>query len=161
MDRIRFKKNSKGVSLIEVMIALTILSTLILPGLMFILYYSKGGSTIGDKFEILNSLEEKIETVLAMPFDDIPIGLSTDVIIESGNGKKLDLKTTKIFKNNVRFECFAEILPVNFSAIEDYSTRQIQKATVEKGLKKITITAKWGKDKRDQIIQLIVYKANI
>lgn len=151
----------KGVSVIEVMIALTILSTLVLPGFMFIVEYTRGGSDMGDRFEVLNRIEEKLETVLAMPFNDIPEGKTTDVVITSANGRKLDLKPVTIANKNVTFECEAETLSVDFAAMKDYSTRQLQRATVENGMKRVTITARWGKGKREQNMFLMVYKANL
>ena len=161
MGRLGRKKNNQGISLIEVMTALTILSTLILPVFMFLIEYVKGGSDIGDRFEILNRIEERLDTALAIPFKDIPDGLSKDITIESENGRKLDLKPIKISNKLVYFECMAETIPMNFEAIKNYSTHQIQRAKIENGLKKITITAKWGKDNSSQKIQLMVYKANL
>jgi len=161
MVRIGRKKNNQGISLIEVMTALTILSTLILPSFMFLIEYVKGGSDIGDRFEILNRIEEKLETVLAIPFKDIPEGLSKDIVIESENGRKLDLKPIRISNKQVSFECMVEVIPMSFEAIKDYSTHQIQRAKIDNGLKKITITAKWGKDNNVKDIQLMVYKANL
>ena len=128
---------------------------------MFLIEYAKGGSDIGDRFEILNRIEERLDMALAMPFKDIPDGLSKDIVIESDNGRKLDLKPINISNKQVFFECMAETIPMSFEAIKDYSTHQIQRAKVENGLKKITITAKWGKDNNSQKIQLMVYKANL
>ncbi|MBR4569388.1 MAG: prepilin-type N-terminal cleavage/methylation domain-containing protein [Candidatus Riflebacteria bacterium] len=161
MARIGRKKNNQGISLIEVMTALTILSTLILPLFMFLIEYAKGGSDIGDRFEILNRIEERLETALSMPFDAIPEGLSKDITIESEKGKTLDLKPIKISNKQVSFECMVETIPTNFEAIKNYNTHQIQRAKIENGLKKITITAKWGKDNNSREIQLMVYKANL
>ena len=96
-----------------------------------------------------------------MNFYDIPDGKSTDVVIESENGRKLDLKPIKIGANEVSFDFEAETLPVSFAAMKDAETRQLQKATLDEGMKKITITANWGKGKRKQNIQMIVYKANL
>ena len=161
MGRLVRKRNNQGISLIEVMTALTILSTLILPAFMFIFEYTKGGSEIGDRFEALNRVEEKLESALSMPFNDIPNGLSKDITIESANGKKLDLKPVVIGNKQVSFECLVETIPTSFEAIKDYSTHQLQKANIENGLKKITITAKWGKEKYNQKVILTVYKANL
>jgi hypothetical protein len=161
MARIGRKKNNQGISLIEVMTALTILSTLILPSFMFLIEYAKGGSDIGDRFEILNRIEEKLETALAIPFKDIPDGLSKDIVIESENGRKLDLKPIKISNKQVSFECMVETIPMSFEAVKNYSTHQTQRAKIDNGLKKITITAKWGKDNNVKDIQLMVYKANL
>ena len=161
MGRLGRKKNNHGISLIEVMIALTILSTLILPIFMFLIEYTKGSSDIGDKFEVLNRVEEKLEAALSMPFDSIPQGLSKDITICSENGKQLDLKSIKINNKQVSFECSVETIPVNFEAMKNYSTHQLQKAKLENGLKKITITAQWGKNNNNQKIQLMVYKANL
>ena len=161
MGKLGRKKNNKGVSLIEVMTALTILSTLILPSFMFLFEYAKGGSEIGDRFEVLNRIEERLESALAMPFNDIPEGLSKDITIESENGRKLDLKPLKIGNKQVSFECSVEIIPMTFEAMKDYKTHQLQKATIENGLKKITIIAKWGKGNYNQRVQLTVYKANL
>ena len=161
MVRIGRKKNNQGISLVEVMTALTILSTLILPLFMFLIEYAKGGSDIGDRFEILNRIEERLETALAMPFDDIPEGLSKDITIESKKGRNLDLKPIKINNKQVSFECMVESIPMDFEAIKNYTTHQIQRAKIENGLKKITITAKWGKDNNSREIHLMVYKANL
>lgn len=161
MIKLSRTKNRQGVSLIEVMIALTILSTLILPSFMFIIEYTKGGSEIGDRFEILSQIEQRLEIALSMPYSDIPEGKSSDTIIKSENGRSLDLKQINISNKKVSFECLVEVLPVTFSAIKDYSTRQLQKITVENGIKKITIIAKWGKGNRVRNIDLVAYKSNL
>jgi prepilin-type N-terminal cleavage/methylation domain-containing protein len=161
MIKLSRTKNRQGVSLIEVMIALTILSTLILPSFMFIIEYTKGGSEIGDRFEILSQIEQRLEIALSMPYSDIPEGKSSDTIIKSENGRSLDLKQINISNKKVSFECLVEVLPVTFSAIKDYSTRQLQKITIENGIKKITIIAKWGKGNRVRNIDLVAYKSNL
>lgn len=154
-------KNRKAVSLIEVMIALAILSTLALPSFMFIFEYTKGGSDLGDRYEALNRVEERIEAALAMPFNLIPEGKTTEGIIEGENGRKLDLNPITLGNNSVEFECEVKILPVDFTLMRNYSTRQLQKVKVENGMKRITITAKWGKGKKVQNVQLMAYKANL
>jgi putative pyruvate formate lyase activating enzyme len=52
-------------------------------------------------------------------------------------------------------------LPESVEAVKNYSTHQTQRAKIDNGLKKITITAKWGKDNNVKDIQLMVYKANL
>lgn len=154
-------KSRKAVSLIEVMIALAILSTLVLPSFMFIFEYSKGGSDLGDRYEVLNRAEERIEAALAIPFHLIPEGKTTKVVIEGENGRKLDLNPITLGNNTVEFECEVKTIPVDFTLMKNFSTRQLQKARLENGMKRITVTAQWGKGKRAQNVQLMAYKANL
>lgn len=150
-----------GISVIEIMIALTMLSMLALPAFMFIIEQTRGGANIGNSYEILSKVEERIEAVLAMDFYSIPDGKTTDTVITAANGRKLDLKPENIGGYKVGFEMESETLPVSFAAMKDAKTRQLQRASLEDGMKKVTITAKWGKGKKSQTIDLMVYKANL
>lgn len=151
----------RAISLIEVMIILAILSLFVLPGFMLMKEYSRGGNTISERYEILSFLEERLETALALPFADIPEGVKSDVIIDGGNGLKLDLKPIVVAGKVITFECKTEILNLDFSAYRDYDSRQIKSITLENGMKRITITARWGKGTYIQDLSLTSYKADL
>ncbi len=154
---------NQGISPIELMIVLTILSSLFLPCMMYFTEWAKDGSRIKDKMLALSLVEEKLEKLLAMPFNDIPEGKSTNITIESKNGNKVDLGSLIIATSNnkVTFECFVEIVPVDFSAIKNYSFHHLQRVSVEKGMKKITLTAQIVNGNNKQDVQLMAYKANL
>lgn len=151
----------QGVSLIEVMIVFAILSLLILPGVMVIREYSRGENDIGFRYEVLQKLEERIESALAMQFSDISEGVSSDVVIESSNGVKLDLKSANISSKKVFFECICEAMPVEFAIIKNVEMRQLQRVSLEKGMKKITVSAFWREGNEARKLFLTVYKANL
>ena len=161
MIRLGNRKNSQGISLIEVMITLAIFSVLILPITMYLVEYEKGAFSVKEKFAILDSVEKKVESALTLPFNEIPEGKTSNVVIQTQSGEKLDLKSITILNRKVNYECFVEVLPVSFSAMTDSSTRDIKSVKMENALKKITITAIWGKGTEIQNIQLIAYKANL
>lgn len=161
MIRLKNRKNSQGISLIESMSTLAIFSVLVLPLTLLLMEYEKGASSTKAKFAILDSVEKKLEAALALPFNDIPEGKTSNVIIQSKNGNTLDLNTSTISNKKVNYECSVEVMPVNFSAVTDSSTRDIKSVKLENGLKKITISAIWGKGTEKQNIQLIAYKANL
>lgn len=151
---------SSGLSLVEVLIALTMLSTLALPMFMFLVEYSRGSSQLGDYYQILNIVEEKLDTALAMNFIEIPTGESTDRLIESETGRNLDLRPVQVAKEIISFRLQAEIMPVEFAAMKDSFSGQLQRARVEDGMKRIEIIAEWG-DRKKHNISLIAYKANL
>lgn len=154
---------NQGISPIELMIVLTVVSTLFLPCMMYFTEWSKGSSKAKDKLLVLSLVEERLEKILAMPFKDIPEGKSSNITIESQNGKKVDLGSLIIATSNkkVSFECLVETVPVDFSAIKNYSLHNIQRVSVENGMKKITISAQILDGENKQTIQLMAYKANL
>lgn len=148
-----------GISLVEVLIAITMLSTLALPLGMFIVEYTKGSSDLGDRYQILNLIEEKLEAALALPYNSIPDNVTTNKLINGGR-EKLDLRPSQVGKSLVNFSMRATSLPVEFSAVRDAYNGQLQNARVENGLKKIIIKAVWGKH-NEHSEKLIAYKANL
>ncbi len=161
MDEKNNNNHNQGTSPIVLMIVCAVLSTLFLPLAMYGIEKAKGSSQISNQYEILVFVEEQLDKILFMPFNDIPEGLSSNKVIASTTGHKLDLQSKTISNNIVSFECFVETLPVSFSAIKNYSLHNLQKALLQNGMKKITITAKWGKGDNKQNIQLVAFKANI
>lgn len=155
-----FRVRSSGLSLVEVLIALTILSMLALPMFMFLVEYSRGSSQLGDYYQILNIVEEKLDTALALHFVEIPVGESTDRLIESETGRHLDLRPVQVAKEIVSFRMQTEIMPVEFAAMKDAVSGQLQRARVEDGMKRIEMIAEWG-DAKKHNISLIAYKANL
>ncbi len=152
------KKEKSSIYLIEAMIVLAVLSTLLLPCFFLISEYVKGGTKIKSNLEILASLEEKLDIILAMPFKDIPEGKSQNIIIEAKNGSKLDLKSITLSNKKVDFECIVEEFPSNFSAVKSVSSHLVNRISVKNALKRITINAKWGNGEN---LQLVSFKANI
>ena len=157
----RNNNHNQGFSPIEVMIVLAILSTFFLPSVMYIIEFAKGGSRIKDNSIILGLVEERLEKVLAMPFNEIPEGKSSNIILESKNGNRVDLNSFILSNKKISFECFVEVVPVEFSAIKNYSFHHLQKVSLENGMKKITITAFIQNGDKMQNIHLMAYKANM
>jgi hypothetical protein len=153
-------ESKKAISLVEVLIAMAVLSTLALPMSMFLIEYSRGSSQLGDYYQILNQVEERLNIAMSMPFNRIPIGLSEDVLIDNPFSMNLDLKQQKIGKNLVSFKLEVETLPAEFAAYKDSFSGILQRARVEEGLKKLVVSARWGDDKQHHI-ELVAYRANL
>ncbi|MDD3001328.1 MAG: prepilin-type N-terminal cleavage/methylation domain-containing protein [Candidatus Riflebacteria bacterium] len=149
-----------GVSLVEIMVALTILSMLALPGFMFLFEYLRGGSELGEYHQVINLLEKKLELACALDFSSIPVGETSDKLIEGANGRKLDLRPSEISKNLVQFKMKVDVLPLSFSAIENPAFKQLQRARAESSYKKIEVFAQWGKNGRHRL-NLLTYKADL
>jgi hypothetical protein len=150
----------KAVSLVEVLIAMAMLSTLALPMGMFLIEYARGSSQLGDYYQILNLVEQKLEIAMEMPFNSVPDGESTGIFIENSSGAGLDLRIAEVAKEKVRFKLVVETLPVEFAALRDAFSGQLQRARVEQGMKRLELTAEWG-DKGQHNIKLLAYKANL
>ena len=150
----------KAISLVEVLIAMAILSTLALPMGMFLIEYARGSSQLGDYYQILNLVEQRLEVAMEMPFEKVPDGNSTSVLIENPFGASLDLRPVEVAKEVVKFTLSAETLPVEFAALKDSFSGQLQRARVEDGVKRLELKAIWGK-KGQHNITLIAYRANL
>jgi prepilin-type N-terminal cleavage/methylation domain-containing protein len=157
---LRNRQKRAAVSLIEVMIAMAILSTLALPMGMFLVEQMRGSSQLGDYYQILNLLEEKLEIVLEMRFQDVPVGDVTNVLVESPGGRELDLRPAEVARNLVNFRMRSELLPVNFAALKDAASSELQSIVAEDGMKRIEIFAEWG-EKRQHTLNLVAYRANL
>ncbi|GAB4277691.1 MAG: hypothetical protein Kow0029_20570 [Candidatus Rifleibacteriota bacterium] len=153
-------KTKKAISLVEVLIAMAMLSTLALPMGMFLIEYARGSSQLGDYYQILNQLEQRLEIAMKIPFELVPVGVSTDVLIKNDKGMDLDLRKVEIARNLVTFKLETEILPVEFAALKDSFSGQLQRARVEEGMKRLEITAEWG-DKGRHNIKLVAYRAKL
>ena len=155
------KCRKKALSLVEILIALAMLSTLALPIGMFLIEYVKGSSQLGDYYQILSLVEEKMEFALSMPFRSLPEGATSDQLVESLDKKrKLDLRPAQVGKDLVKFRMDVETVPVEFAAVKDAFSGYLQRARVENGLKKINIIANWGKNGKHSV-NLLAYKANL
>jgi prepilin-type N-terminal cleavage/methylation domain-containing protein len=157
---LRNRQKRSAVSLVEVMIAMAILSTLALPMGMFLVEQMRGSSQLGDYYQILNLLEEKLETALEMRFHDIPVGDIRDVLVESEGHRGLDLRPAEVARNIVSFRMSCELLPVSFAALKDAASSELQTFVAEDGMKRIEIFAEWG-DKRKHRLNLVAYRANL
>lgn len=140
--------------------ALAILSTLALPMGMFLVEYSRGSSKLGDYYQTLNLVEQHLEMALSMNFSQIPEGEVSGTVITDDNGRQIDLRPVELSGKTITFRMKTELIPVEFAALRDPHTRELQRARVEEGMKRIEIIAEWG-DKDRQNISLISYKANL
>ncbi len=152
--------SKKGLSLVEVLIAMAILSTLALPMGMFLIEYTKGSSQIGDYYQILNLVEQKLEATLSMPFNAIPTGVTSGKVVSNHFGQDLDLRPAQVQKVLVTFKLKAELVPVEFAVVKDAFSGQLQRARVEEGMKRLELTAYWGENDKHSV-NLIAYKANL
>lgn len=153
-------KRRRAISLVEVLIAMAMLSTLALPMGMFLIEYSRGSSQLGDYYQILNLLENRLEVAMDMPFAGIPDGVITNRICENPFGPDLDLRPVEVDKAVVNFTLAVETVPVEFAAFKDSFSGHLQRARVEEGMKRLEILATWGEKKRHNI-KLIAYRANL
>lgn len=158
--RLRNRQQRAAVSLIEVMIAMAILSTLALPMGMFLVEQMRGSSQLGDYYQTLNLLEEKLEAAIEMRFHDIPVGEVRDRLIESEGARALDLRPAEVAHNLVSFRMQTELLPLSLSAAKDAMSGELQSVTVEDCMKRIEIFAEWGEDGRHRL-NLVVYRSNL
>ncbi|MFZ5950685.1 MAG: type IV pilus modification PilV family protein [Candidatus Rifleibacteriota bacterium] len=150
----------KAISLVEVLIAMAILSTLALPMGMFLVEYARGSSQLGDYYQILNMVEQRLEIAMDMPFARVPEGTTTNMLIDNPFGAELDLRPAEINKELVKFSLQVETLPVEFAAFKDSFSGQLQRARVEDGMKRLELTASWG-NKGQHRINLIAYRGNL
>jgi len=156
----------RAVTLLEVLIALTILSTVLLPIGMFMVEYLKGSSELGDYHQVMNILEEKMEMALAIPFDALPAGISKNVRLGKDTGEDgkraafLDLRPTQIGNQDVRFDLEVELVPLEFSATGDAKSGRMERTRLESSYKRLTLRAGWG-TKTPHSLDLIAYKADL
>ncbi len=149
-----------AVSLVEVLIAMAILSMLALPMGMFLVEYNRGSSQVGDYYQILNLLEQRLEMALSVNFQDLPAGKHNDLIIEQEGKVLLDLRPATVSNAQVHFSINIETVSLDFAALKDSVSGQVQRAKVEEGMKKVEISATWG-DKARHSLNLIAYRANL
>lgn len=150
----------RGVTLLEVLIAMTILSTILLPIGMYLLEYVKGSNDLGNFHKVMNILEEKMEVALSQPFEAIPVGLTENRKITYSGKDALDLRSIALGDDTVKFSVLVETVPLEFSAIADAGTGHLDRARVEEGMKRFTMKATWGK-KQDHAFDLVAYKADL
>jgi len=153
-------KKSTGITLLEVLIALTILSTILLPIGMFLIEYMKGSSQIGDSHQIMNLLEEKMELALSKPFAAFPIGTSENLLLSYGGKEILDLRPVEVGPNLVKFSLVVESVPVQFSAYVEPESGKTDSVRLEDGLKRLTIKGVWGKN-TEHFLDLVAFKADL
>ena len=157
---VRFSRKRAAVSLVEIMIAMAILSTLALPMGMFLVEQMRGSSQLGDYYQILNLLEEKLEIALEMRFHDIPTGEVRDLLVESEGARALDLRPADVARNLVHFRMNTELLTINLAAMKDAMSGELQSVVVEDGMKKIELIAEWGENGRHRL-NLVAYRSNL
>ena len=161
-DRRREKDQwaSKGVTLLEVLVAMAILSTLMLPIGMFLIEYLRGSNQLGDAYQVMNVLEEKMEQALARPFSGFPAGETSNKKLVFQGREMLDLRPLQLGTNLIHFSLKVEPVPVELSAVIDPETGEMVRTLVEDGMKRLVLKGTWGKDRR-QALELTAYKADL
>lgn len=166
MTRRREGLRRRAVTLLEVLIALTILSTVLLPLGMFLIEYLKGSSELGDYHQVMSILEEKMEQGLALPFDALPAGVSKNIRLGRDSGEEgkraafLDLRPSQVGNQEVRFDLDVELVPLDFSAVADPRTGRMERTRLENSYKRLILRATWG-TKPPHSLDLIAYKADL
>ena len=156
---IRTKK--QAVTLVEVLIALAILSTLLLPVGMFLIEYMKGSTRLGDFNQVLNLLEERMEMALTQPYSRIPVGESTGRLLPGAQADVgIDLRPVPVGKEQVTFTLVVEVVPVEFAAAVDAGIGRLERVRLEESYKRLTLKAAWGADK-PRSLDLVAYKADL
>jgi len=149
-----------GITLLEVLIAFTILSTLLLPLGMFLIEYLRGSDSLGDYHQVMNILEEKMEVAFAQSYSRIPLGVSENCRLASDEKNALDLRPVEVGRSLVKFSLNVELVPVEFSAIVEPASGKVQRTRLEDGMKKLTLRGVWG-DKSRHSLDLVAYKADL
>ncbi|MFZ2955624.1 MAG: prepilin-type N-terminal cleavage/methylation domain-containing protein [Candidatus Ozemobacteraceae bacterium] len=150
----------RGVTLVEMLVALCILSTILLPIGMFLVEYLRGSNELGDSHQAMNLLEEKMELALTRPYAAIPIGQTENKSITFEGRSVIDLRPVDLGVQKVSFSLNVEVVPVEFSAIADAKTGRLERATVDDGMKRLTLRAVWGR-KGERFMDLVAYKADL
>ena len=153
-------RTNRGISLVEIMMALAVLSTLALPMGLFFVEYVRGGSRLGDHYQVLTHVEQRLEMALVLPFEMLPEGNTFDTVITDSKGRQLDLRPVEVSNNLVSFSMSTEVIPIDFAALEDAFSGRLKRARVEEGMKRIEILAEWGEGGRHSI-SLLGYRANL
>lgn len=160
LTRMTGRANRQGITLVEVLVALTILSTILLPVGMFMVEYLRGSNDLGDSHQVMNILEEKMELALTRPYAALPVGKSEGKQIVWDGQQVVDLRPVELANQKVDFSLNVEIVPVEFSAIADPATGRLERCAVEDGFKRLTLRAVWGR-KQERFFDLVAYKADL
>lgn len=155
-----FRSGKPGITLLEVLVGLTLLTTVLLPMGMFLIEYLRGSTELGNSHQVISLVEEKMETALTQPYEALPLGLSENRRLVHSGREAVDLRPMELGPETVKFSMNVETIPVEFSAIADISSGRVEKVKVDDGLKKITLRAIWGR-KAEHFFDLVAYKANL
>lgn len=156
----RSTRTGRGVTLVEVLVALTILSTILLPIGMFMVEYLRGSNNLGDSHQVMNILEEKMELALTRPYGSLPVGKTEGKSIVWDGQQVVDLRPVELANQKVEFTLNVEVVPVEFSAVADASTGRLERCSVEDGFKRLSLRAVWGR-KKEHFFDLVAYKADL
>lgn len=166
MGRRLYGSRRRAITLLEVLIALTILSTVLLPIGMFLIEYMKGSSELGDYHQVMSILEEKMEQALALPYDALPAGISKNIRLGRDfgeDGKRaafLDLRPAQLGVQEVGFDLDVEVIPLEFSAVADPRTGRMERTSLENSYKRLVLKATWGTT-TPHSLDLVAYKADL
>lgn len=150
----------QGVTLLEVLVGFTLLSTILLPIGMFLIEFLRGSSELGNSHQAISLVEEKMESALTQPFEALPLGVTENKRLVLNGKETIDLRPVELGPETVRLIMTVEALPVEFSAISDIASGKVERVRVDDGMKKITLRATWGR-KSEHFFDLIAYKANL
>ncbi len=150
----------QGITLLEVLVGFTLLTTVLLPIFMFLVEYLRGSTELGNSHQVISLVEEKMETALGQPFEALPIGLTENRRLVYDGRETIDLRPMELGPETVKFTMNVEAVPLEFSAIADGVSGRVEKVKVDDGFKKITVRAVWGR-KSEHFFDLTAFKANL
>ena len=149
-----------GITLVEVLVALALVSAILLPIGMFVVEYLKGSSDLGETHQVLSLLEEKMELALSGPYTAFPVGVTEGKPLVHDGRVVLDLRPAEVGPHQVRFSLTVEMVPTEFAAITDVKSGRGQRVSLEEGFKRLTLRAVWGR-KGERFFDLCAYKADL
>ncbi|MBF0544860.1 MAG: prepilin-type N-terminal cleavage/methylation domain-containing protein [Candidatus Riflebacteria bacterium] len=153
-------RDTRAVTLLEVLVALAILSSILLPIFMFLIEYLKGSSELGDSHQVMNLLEEKMEIALTKPFQGFAMGKYEDKAIIYDGREILDLRPNLVGALEVHFSLKVDAASLDFSAIKDAKSGKLERASIDDAMKKLTLRAVWGK-KKEHFSDLVAFKGDL
>jgi hypothetical protein len=141
-------------------VAITILSTILLPIGMYLIEYLKGSTELGNSHQVMAILAEKMEGLLSQPYSFIPAGTTAGKRIMHDEIEVIDLRPMDVGPSMVAFTLQVELVPVEFTAIGDPSNGTLERAKLDEGMKRLTLKAAWGK-KNEHFFDLVAFKADL
>ena len=150
-----------AVTLVEVLVALTILSTIMIPVGMFMSQTFRGSADLTLASQVLNLLETTLEEALNLPFARLPVGtLSNMALRDEGGTLLLDLNPHEVGGEPVALTLEVEMAPVTLNILSDPATGDSVQKKLAQSLKRLHLIARWGKEQQ-HALDLGAWKADL
>lgn len=151
---------TRGISLVEVLIVLALLSSLLLPLGMYLAEYMRGSTSLGEFHQVLNIIEERMELALSYPYNDLPVGLVENRHIPHRSGPGIDLRSVTVGDNLVHLSLDVTVIPLDFSVVVNPAVGEVRRFSAENSMKKLFLKAVWGRN-NEHSLDLTAYKADL